>query len=240
MTRIQGVLGWMVVFLLLGGCQTPSPRLPAYLGPMGASAGKDDHVPASLPTFNHRVGMMVISDSSFPDAAPSLSPEMTAILENRLAKKMKESFGVDVTPVRVKQPWDPRERVGPFTELANAHHLDFLLLAILSSREVEGHTEIGAETMMNRMSGIEIDNTALAEVALLRGDSGAIALRAAGTGSSTMEQLAAPLGEDYPRNKHARDILRANAAEKALDQALVELQRQWSQALVKSSIKTAS
>ncbi len=85
---------------------------------------------------------------------------------------------------------------------------------------------------MTRMSGVSIDNEALAELALLNADSGKIALHAAGNGASSMEQLTAPIGEDYPRKEDARDILRANDAQQALDQALLALQRQWGRSLV--------
>ncbi len=85
---------------------------------------------------------------------------------------------------------------------------------------------------MTRMSGVLIENEGTAELALLHGASGKIARLAEGHGSESMEQLEAPIGEDYPRKEDAKDILRANAAEKALDQALLVLQRQWGRSLV--------
>lgn len=233
-----GGVDTVVCILFLVGCQTQEPRLPAYIGQVEGLSLKEGPHPESLPSAIHQVGVLVISDSFFPNAAPSLSSGMKDILENRLVKKMNESFGLKVLPVRIEHPVQPTGNGRLFTQLMKTHHLDFLLLALFSSREVEGHTEIGAESMMNRMSGIEITNVALVELALLQGDSGNIALQAEGTGSSSMEQLAAPIGEDYPRKKDARDILRANAAEKALDQALLMLQRQWSHSLVNGRSKT--
>ncbi len=173
-----------------------------------------------------------MTDSSFPNSALPLSPDMLAILENRLVQKMDEFFGLQVVPIRPEQPLQPTGNVGPFTHLTKAHNLDFMLFAVLSSMEEESHIEIGEETMMTRMSGVSIDNEALAELALLNAESGNIALHAAGNGSSSMEQLAAPIGEDYPRKENARDILRGNAAQQALDQALLALQRQWGRSLV--------
>ena len=222
----------LVCTFLIAGCQTQAPRLPAYLGQVEGLHGAQDPHPRSLPSAINHVGVLVMTDSSFPNSALPLSPDMLAILENRLVKKMDEFFGLQVIPIRPEQPLQPTGNVGPFTHLAKAHKLDFMLLAVLSSTEEESHIEIGEETMMTRMSGVSIDNEALAELALLHAGSGKIALHATGHGASSMEQLAVPIGEDYPRKEDARDILRANAAQNALDQALLALQRQWGRSLV--------
>ncbi|MDT7043411.1 hypothetical protein [Candidatus Nitronereus thalassa] len=233
---LLGFLALLVSMVLVSGCQTKSLRLPAYVGQIEGFGEADGHRPQSLPTAMHRVGVMIITDSSFPRAAPALSPDMLAILENRLVKKMDEYFSIPVTRMRTETPIQPTGATRPFTELAKTHQLDFLLLAVLSSTEVESHIEIGEETMMTRMSGVEIENGAQAELALLHTDSEKISLHAVGEGSESMEQLAAPIGGDYPRKEDAKDILRANAAEKALDQALLSMQRQWGRSLVTGKI----
>ncbi len=224
---------WVFVgILLMVGCQQSRvPRLPLYIGQVEGLHDVQEHRPQSLPSSINKVGVILITDSSFPNAAPSLSPAMLEILENRLVKKMDDYFALEVKALRFDQPLQPTGDVTSMTHLAKSHNLDFMLLAILSSTEIESHIEIGEETMMTRMSGVEIDNTALAEIALLNGDSGKIALHAVGEGSSSMEQLDAPIGADYPRKEDAKDILRANAAETALDQALLSLQRQWGRSL---------
>ena len=228
----SGFLMLLVCTFLIAGCQTQAPRLPAYLGQVEGLHDVQNPHPQSLPSAINQVGVLVMTDSSFPNSALPLSPDMLAILENRLVKKMDEFFGLQVIPIRPEQPLQPTGNVGPFTHLAKAHKLDFMLLVVLSSTEEESHIEIGEETMMTRMSGVSIDNEALAELAVLNADSGKIALYATGHGASSMEQLAVPIGEDYPGRENARDILRANAAQNALDQALLALQRQWGRSLV--------
>lgn len=219
--------------LLIVGCQSQAPpRLPLYIGQVEGLHAAQGHRPQSLPSSINTVGVILITDSSFPNAAPSLSPEMVEILENRLVKKMDEYFALEVKAIRSDQPLQPTGDVTSVTDFAKSHNLDFMLLAILSSTEIESHIEIGEETMMTRMSGVEIENAGKAELALLHVDSGRLALHAAGEGSSSMEQLEVPIGADYPRKEDAKDILRANAAEKALDQALLSLQRQWGRSLV--------
>jgi hypothetical protein len=230
-----GFLPLLVGGFLATGCQTTSLRLPSYVGQVEGLREADGHRPQSLPTAMHRVGVIIVTDSSMPGAAPPLSSDMLAILENRLVKKMGEYFSIPVTPIRMEPPLQPTGDVSSITKLAKVRGLDFLVLVVLSSREVESHIEIGEETMMTRMSGVEIDNSALAELALLHADSGKIALHAVGEGAESMEQLEAPIGENYPRKEDAKHILRATSAEKALDQALLSLQRQWSRSLVLES-----
>lgn len=225
---------WVFVgLLLMVGCQQSRvPRLPLYIGHVEGLHDVQGHRPQSLPSPINKVGVILITDSSFPNAAPSLSPAMLEILENRLVKKMNEYFALEVQAIRFDQPLQPTGDVTSMTHLAKSHNLDFMLLAILSSTEIVSHIEIGEETMMTRMSGVEIENAGKAELALLHVDSGHLALHAAGEGSDSMEQLEVPIGADYPRKEDAKDILRANAAEKALDQALLSLQRQWGRSLV--------
>jgi len=228
----SGFLMLLVCTFLIAGCQTQAPRLSTYVGEVeGLHASQNPH-PQSLPSAINQVGVLIMTDSSFPNSALPLSPDMLAILENRLVKKMDEFFGLEVIPIRPEQQLQPTGDMSPFTHLTKIHKLDFMLLAVLSSTEEESHIEIGEETMMTRMSGVSIDNEALAELALINADSGKIALHAAGNGASSMEQLAVLIGEDYPRKEDARDILRANAAQQALDQALLALQRQWGRSLV--------
>ncbi len=226
------ILPLFVGALLILGCQSHAPRLPVYIGPVEGLDGAQGHRPQSLPSPIHAVGVIIVTDSSLPNAAPPLSPAMVEILENRLVKKMDEFFALQVKAIRPESPLQPTGDMTSLIDLAKSHNLDFMLLAILSSLESESHIEIGEETMMTRMSGVEIENEGQAELALLHTGSGDLVLHAEGQGSSSMEQLEVPIGGDYPRKEDAKDILRANAAEKALDQALLSLQRQWGRSLV--------
>lgn len=223
---------WLVCLFFIVGCQAQTSRLPTYIGSIDGLKEADGYRPQSLPTGISQVGVLVIADSAFPSSALPLSPDMMEILENRLIQKMDKYFSLTVKPIRSDPPLQPTGDVTSVTHLAKSHNLDFMLLAVLSSTEVESHIEIGEETMMTRMSGVEINNEGKAELALLHVESGHMALYAEGEGASSMEQLEAPIGGDYPRKDDAKDILRANAAEKALDQALLSLQRQWGRSLV--------
>lgn len=223
---------FLVCSILIGGCQTQAPRLPAYVGAVEPALPTQGSRPNMLPSAINQVGVLIVNDSSFPNSALPLSPKMLTILENRLVKKMDEFFGLQATLVRPDQPLLPTGAVSQLANLSKSHNLDFILLAVVSSMEEESHIEIGEATMMTRMSGVSIENEAVAELALFHADSGKVALHAAGEGASSMEQLEAPIGSDYPRKEDAQDILRGNAAQEALDQALLVLQRQWGRSLV--------
>ncbi len=82
----SGVLTLLVYTFLLAGCQTQAPRLPAYLGQVEGLHDVQNPHPQSLPSAINQVGVLVMTDTSFPNSALPLSPDMLAILENRLVK----------------------------------------------------------------------------------------------------------------------------------------------------------
>ena len=86
--------------------------------------------------------------------------------------------------------------------------------------ETEEPTELGEERMMTRMPGLTVENYALVEMAFLEIQSGQVVVQERGRASESLDWLSTPIGSDRPTVEEARDILRANAAEKALDQAI--------------------
>ncbi len=127
----SGFLMLLVCTFLIAGCQTQAPRLSTYVGEVeGLHAPQNPH-PQSLPSAINQVGVLIMTDSSFPNSALPLSPDMLAILENRLVKKMDEYFALQVQPIRPEQRLQPTGDMSPFTHLAKIHKLDFMLLAPL-------------------------------------------------------------------------------------------------------------
>ena len=74
--------------------------------------------------------------------------------------------------------------------------------------------------MMTQMSGSAVDNIAIAEVALLRLADYGVTFVLQGSATETLELLDAPIGEGQPTREQSLDILRAQAGQQALDQAL--------------------
>ena len=222
----RGLWSVMVISFFFG-CQSLPERMPAYLGSV-SQAGASKASPEDLPTESSQVGLLVITDATTSGSAPPLTEKMLTILENRLVEKVHSQFPFSIRPVSLDKKLNPVGDIRPLLGLAQTNNIDFLMVAIFSSTEVESNSEIGEARMMTRMTAEELENDALAELALLDGSSGHLVIRANGVGGESMNILAAPLGEDYPSGEEARNILRGNAAQKALDNAILELKREWS------------
>lgn len=77
--------------------------------------------------------------------------------------------------------------------------------------------------MMNQMGGMVIENSAIAEVGILRLSDFQMVYWTQGAASEVLEQLDVPIGKNRPSPMEARDMLRARAGQQALDRALEHL-----------------
>lgn len=77
--------------------------------------------------------------------------------------------------------------------------------------------------MMTQLSGTVIENSALAEVGILRVSDFKMIFWAKGSATESLEQLKVPLGTNRPSATDARDILRARTGQHALDRALEDV-----------------
>jgi hypothetical protein len=75
-------------------------------------------------------------------------------------------------------------------------------------------------------------NSSLAEIAYVDFPTGRVKIQARGESVQSMEQLLVPLGDQANSQHSPRDLLRANAAQQALDQALGDFKEKWQQALL--------
>jgi hypothetical protein len=91
------------------------------------------------------------------------------------------------------------------------------------SREKDGPEKIGEATMMTQMGGTVTENSAMAEVGILRVSDFKMVFLASGRGTESLEQLDVPIGKNRPSTTEARDIVRARAGQYALDRALDHL-----------------
>jgi hypothetical protein len=95
-----------------------------------------------------------------------------------------------------------------------------------------------------QVSGFETNNYALAELALLEVQTGRVVAKAEGQAWSTLNHLYAPVKSNsypvihrslriapiYPKEENAKEVLRSIAGDEALEQAVLDLQRQWKKA----------
>jgi hypothetical protein len=139
----------------------------------------------------------------------------------------------------------PTHERAQFIRLAQGQRVDHLLVVVQSGTETESPAALpvgGPEAIT--VSGSEVKNYSLSELALLDGKTGQTILEASGRGWATLEAPTVPLrSNQYPvvrRSIHSapifpdeadpRDTLRAVAAADAFEQALMHLQQTWPQA----------
>lgn len=217
---------WVVLFLLLfgGGCgEGPHLRLGSL---MGTQIYQHQEANPSWPQLQ-RIGLVVHSDTTGPDAAPSISKSFQETLSRRttefLLRRCRVTSVVAIDfPSSTRQANIQQEFISRGQELGVSH----LLLVVLSSREDSGPVTLGEERMMTQMSGTLIENHALAEVTVLRLSDyqGLMTLPAEAT--EALELLDVPFGEEALTREESLNILRAQAAQQALDRSL-NILGQW-------------
>lgn len=165
------------------------------------------------------IGLVVHADDTAQNAAPVIINEYLETLTRRTKEFLRQrcSFQSIVTIPRLSHP------VSFSQELkiqGQRLHLPYEIVVVFSSRENTGPIKIGEATMMNQMGGIVIENSAIAEIGILRLSDFQMVYWTQGWGSESLEQLDVPIGKNRPSVMEARDILRARAGQQALDKAL--------------------
>ena len=214
--RINHVRQCIIVSLALisVGCSVnPQPRLNDLLGNLVSQS-------SGWPSLE-RVGLVVHSDSAGPEASLPITQHFLETLGRRseefLVQRCKVSSVVPIAfPSSTLHPQIRRELIAKGKE----HGLSHLLVVLLSGRESSGPVTLGEERMMTQMSGTSVESIALSEVVLLRLADYVLIFNLQGLATETLELLDAPIGKDQPTRKESLDILRAQAAQQALDRSL--------------------
>jgi hypothetical protein len=184
--------------VLVAGCATgvPSSRLGVYLGsPPGEPAGQS--IP--IPSGQMRAGLVVITDTGAPDAAPALPDEAV----NRLAESLQKDVNQFLPIVRIDsilsgEGINPGD-LGRLRELGAKQGFDFLAVAVLSGTEQEYPMTLFLGWTSHAQPGYRRDNWSLAELALLETRTGRTVLRAEGRGMATLDRPSAPgINQWYP------------------------------------------
>ncbi len=174
-----------------------------------------------------QIGLVVHSDTTGPGAAPSIAKSFQETLSRRTTEFLTQRCRLS-SVVAIDFPSSPRQVdiQQEFISRGREHGISHILLVVLSSRENAGPVTLGEERMMTQMRGTLIENYALAEVTVLRLSDyqGLISLPAEAT--EELELLDTPLGEEALTREESLNILRAQAAQQALDRSLNVL-GQW-------------
>ncbi len=211
---------WLFLLLIVGCADGPQLRLHTLLGvQIDTELSRDSAWPNV-----ERIGLMVHSDETGPGAAPAVSSEFLETLSRRTEQFLIQRCQVgSVTPLPVprsgQQGYIQQELIGDAQEYGISH----AVLVVFSSREHASPVTLGEERMMTQLSGISIENQALAEVAVLRLEGFRVEMTLIGEARETLELLDAPIGEGGPSRVESLDILRAQAAQQALDRTLHNL-----------------
>lgn len=223
------ILSLPVMLLSSCGGGAPTPRLPAYLGPAMAhdTGAREGQIPARIKAQG--VGLFLISDSTTPQSAPPITGSLLNVLENRIRQNIESDLSIQVMEAIPTGLLSPQGEMVDLQKWGKTKQVAQAFVVILSSREQESSTVLGEERMMTQMPGVEVESFSLVEIALVDIPTGQVKIQAQGESVESMEQLLVPLGDRENPQYSPRDLLRANAAQKALDQAFGRFKEKWDQ-----------
>ncbi|WNM59576.1 hypothetical protein [Candidatus Nitrospira allomarina] len=218
MTLSTILFTWVLVSMLAGCGAGPTPRLIDLVGKDAFASQELSHKKGEWPRVP-TIGLVVHADATARNAAPVIIAEYLETLTRRTEDFLRQrcSFQNILTVPRLSQPLN-------FSQELKVHgqhlHVPYEIVVVFSSREKTSPVKIGEATMMNQMGGMVIENSAIAEVGVLRLSDLQMVYWTQGWAFETLEQLDVPIGKNRPSAMEARDILRARAGQQALDRAL--------------------
>ncbi len=204
-----------------------------------------DEALARIDQWPLQAGLVVLSDTAAPGAAPNL-PEEALV-------RLVESLQLDISraiPVTIKEQI-PSAQIRPksqgdwaqFAELGRQRGLDYLVLLVVSSTEQEYPVTLFLGWTTHAEPGFRRDNWSLLEFALLDVKHQQIVMQAEGRGWATLDYPSAPgIDQWYPvvylRPQDERRIwpptyagapntLRVVSFDQAAKRLLLKLQHSW-------------
>jgi hypothetical protein len=175
------------------GGTSPPRRLPDYLGQQVL----DD--PSPLPSDRPiHAALVVIPDTSAPDAAPPLPEAALIRLTERLREEFSQRLPIVIDTIIPPQEFRDRE-IHALAEMGRDHGADYLLFVVASATEQEYPVTLFLGGVTHAQPGWRRDNWSLLEAALIEVKAGRVLLRADGRGWATLDRPAAPgINQWYP------------------------------------------
>jgi hypothetical protein len=244
MRHLLNQVSLMLSTVFLVSCASAIP--PARIGDYVSSehrAGDE-----ALTRINQRplqAGLVVVSDTAEPGAAPNLSEEALARLGESLQRDIGRAIPVAITEVI------PADRIRPqlygdwaqFTELGRQRRLDYLAVVVVSSTEQEYPLTLFLGLTTHAQPGFRRDNWSLLEFALLDLTHNQILMQAEGRGWATLDRPSAPgINQWYPAiylrpqderriwpptHEGAPNTLRVVSFEQAAKRLVLKLRNSW-------------
>jgi hypothetical protein len=193
-----------------------------------------------------RAGLIVISDTTAPEAAPALPDEAA----NRVGESLQQEINQFLPSVKIEKII-PTEGIAPgdtdkIRELGIKNGVDYLAVAVLSSTEQEYPMTLFLGWTSHAQPGYRRDNWSLAELAVIEARTGRAVVRAEGRGMATLDRPSAPgINQWYPvvylrpqdpdrrwwppTYAGAPNTLRVIAMNQAVKRLIINLQDAWIQ-----------
>ena len=244
MRHLLKQLSLMLSTAFLVSCASDIP--PARIGDYVSSEHKA--VDEALTSINQRplqAGLIVVSDTVEPGAAPNLPEEALT----RLGESLQQDLGRAI-PVLIKEII-PADRIRPqphgdwaqFAELGRQRGLDYLAVVVVSSTEQEYPMTLFLGWTTHAQPGYRRDNWSLLEFALLDLKNNQTLMQAEGRGWATLDRPSAPGIDQWypaiylrpqdqrriwpPTYEGAPNTLRVVSFEQAAKRLVLKLQNSW-------------
>ena len=243
MRRFWILTGGLLLFMQAAACAstTPPRRLADYLGPQSMEVAS-----APLPPRQIHAGLVIVPDTSAPDAAPLMPDEALNRLTQRLQQELSEMTPVVIDTIIAADGIRPDGDPSELRRLGKQHGVDYLVMIIASSTEQEYPMTLFLGWVTHAQPGWRRDNWSLLEVALFDTTTGQVLLHAEGQGFATLDRPAAPginqwypvvwLRPQYPARRYwpptyagAPNTLRVIAMNEAAKRLVLNLQDAWIQ-----------
>ncbi len=230
------------VFLVSCASAIPPARIGDYLSSWRQVDGD------AFAKINQRplqAGLVVVSDATEPDAAPSLPEEALARLGESLQRDLIRAIPVAITEVisadRIRP--QPHGDWAQFAELGRQRGLDYLAVVVVSSTEQEYPMTFFLGLTTHGQPGFRRDNWSLLEFALLDVGHNQILMQAEGRGWGTLDRPSAPRIDQWypaiylrpqderriwpPTYEGAPNTLRVVSFEQAAKRLALKLRNSW-------------
>jgi hypothetical protein len=186
------------VLLDVAACASSVPpnRLSQY---MGAAVAGGLKAREPLPEVPVRAGLVLVPDTTAPDAAPALPDEALSQMAEALRDQLGRALRLDIEQTLPGDGIRPGNDEAQFIALGRRYGLDYLVVAVASSTEQEYPWTVFLGWTAHSQPGLRRDNWSLVEAALLDVKTGQTLLRAEGRGWATLDRpTAAGINQWYP------------------------------------------
>jgi hypothetical protein len=148
-----------------------------------------------------KAGLVLVSDTAEPDAAPNLPDEAFVRLGETLKEDISRTIPVTITEVLSAEHIRPQPNGdwSQFAELGRQRGLEYLVVVVLSSTEQEYPVTVFLGWTTHAQPGLRRDNWSLLEFALLDLKNNVSLMEAEGRGWATLDRPTAPgINQWYP------------------------------------------